>query len=66
MTIIYTWRDMIPLEREWYEAFGDDSMPQGFGVGPEQIPILKECIRLKSTKPIDDYLKYGLPEGAIR
>ena len=56
---------MIPLEGKWYETFGD-SMPQGFGVGPEQIPILKECIRLKSTKPIDDYLEDGLPEGAIR
>ena len=65
MTIIYTWRDMTPLEGKWYETFGEP-MPQGFGVGPEQIPLIKECIRLKSMKPLDDYLRDSLPEGADR
>ena len=37
---MYTWDDIIDLELLWKKAFDGDDMPRGFGVGPEQVPIL--------------------------
>ncbi len=52
----YTWQDLEDLAPEWYRLFGEE-MPKGFEVTPEQVPIIRECIRTKSQKPLDDYAR---------
>ena len=53
--MIYTWEDLENLAPEWRRIFGED-MAMGFEVTPYQVPIIRECIRTKSQKPLDDYV----------
>ena len=57
----YTWSDIEDLDPQWRELFGE-SVPMGFCITPAQVPILRECIRTRSQKPIDDYVR-SLPAG---
>lgn len=36
--------DLDALRAEWEATFDGDAMPWGFEVGPEQVPIMRDCI----------------------
>ena len=59
----YDWEDLDDLRELWENTFGE-TMPYGFEVGPAQVPIMKEWLRLKSQKPLNDYIK-GLPPDRV-
>ena len=52
------------LSDEWEEVFGkplhEDPM-----ISSDQFPMLRECLRLKSQKPWNDYIKAELAKGRI-
>ena len=52
----YTWSDLDALAHAWAETFGE-SLPMGFEVGPEQVPVMRECLRLRSQRPLEDYVR---------
>ena len=56
--------DLFALEPEWYEVFPDYELAMGFEIGPDQVPLLKECIQTKTTKPLEDYLA-NLPTDRV-
>ncbi len=58
-----TWSDLEKLAPDWYRTFGE-SMPMGFEVTPDQIDIIRDCIRQKSQKPLDDYVE-SLPKDVL-
>ena len=48
----FGWADLEALDPEWIDIFGD-TIPRGFGVGPAQVPILRECIEQRSQAPLE-------------
>ena len=60
----YTTDDLIDLLPEWYEAFPEREIKIGFDITPEQVPLLKKCIRTGSLKPLDDYLA-SIPDDLV-
>ena len=47
--------DIEALRDQWDELFGEP-VPMGWQIGPAQVPILRECIKKKSQKPLEDYI----------
>ena len=52
----YTDRDLSSLLLEWERIFGKP-MPRGFEVSPDQVPIIRECIEKRSTRPLSRYVE---------
>ena len=61
MANTYTMADPERLGPQWEKVFGD-TMPMGFEVGPEQVPIIERCIREKSRELLAEYVA-TLPAG---
>ena len=61
--VSYTWDDLAALAPEWFQVFGEP-MPMGFEVTPHQVPIIRECIRIRSQKPLGDYV-LSLPKDQM-
>ncbi len=57
----YDWKDLEDLRDDWFRLFGE-SMPMGFEITPEHVPMMKECIKKKSQKPLEEYID-SLPEN---
>ena len=51
----YTDGDLSALAPEWERIFGKP-MPRGFEVTPDQVPIIRECIEKRSTRPLNRYV----------
>ena len=51
------------LRNEWEAVFGD-GMPWGFGIGYDQIPILRQCIAERSKEPLRTYWA-SQPAGTV-
>ena len=51
------------LRRDWERTFGE-SMPFGFEIGPEQFPMMRECIRRRSKAPLEAYIA-SIPAGVV-
>ena len=64
MAISYSMRGLIRLEPRWREVLGE-TMPQGFGIGPEAYPVLEECLDKRSQEPLDDYLRELYADGRL-
>ena len=47
--------DLEALAPEWERVFGGP-MPMGFEIGPEQVPIMRQCIRDGSRAPLQAYI----------
>ena len=47
----HTWEGLEALREPWAEVFGE---PMGFGfeIGPEQVPMMRECIRTRNKAPL--------------
>lgn len=60
----YDWKDLDALRESWRRIFGEE-MGYGFEIGPDQVPMMKECLRLKSQKPLHDYIKEISKNGRI-
>ena len=56
--------DLLALQDEWEAVFNGETMPWGFEVGPEQVPILRECIRKRSRRPLDAFVR-SLPKDRV-
>lgn len=52
------------LSDEWKKVFGE-SLPEGPMMNSDMFPMLRKCLRLKSQKPYDDYIKAELAKGRI-
>ena len=63
-TKTHDWKDLDALREPWRKTFGE-GMGYGFEIGPAQVPIMKKCLRLKSQKPLNDYLKELLKDGRL-
>jgi len=48
--------EFIKLAEEWMEVFGEE-LKEDPMISSDQFPMLRECLRLKSQKPYDDYIK---------
>ena len=59
----HTWNDLEALREPWAEVFGE---PMGFGfeIGPEQFPMMRECIRTRSKAPLEAYIA-SIPAGVV-
>ena len=60
----YTTDDLLALAPEWERVFGE-SMPFGFVIGPSDVPLMRQCIRERSMKPLDDHIKSLLADGRV-
>ena len=63
MAETFTFDDLEALRPQWEETFGM-TMPMGFEVTPDQVPIMRECIRTKSRDPLKRYVD-GLPANRV-
>lgn len=63
MAKTYTMADLERLGPQWEKVFGD-TMPMGFEVGPEQVPIFERCIRKNSREPLAEYVA-SLPADSL-
>ena len=52
----HTWADLEALSPEWEAVFGE-SIPMGFEIQPEQVPMMRQCIREKSREPLRNYIE---------
>lgn len=52
------------LSDEWEEVF-DERLPLGPMMSSDMFPMLRRCLRLKSQKPYDDYIKALVESGNI-
>ena len=52
------------LREDWMAVFGK-SMPWGFEIGEEQIPLLRQCVERRSQEPLDRYVQALLSDGRI-
>ena len=57
-------REFMEIAEEWKKVFGEP-LHQDPMIGPSQFPMLRECLRLKSQKPWDDYIESELEAGRI-
>ncbi len=39
------------LAKEWHGVFGEE-MPWGFGISPNEVPVLRQCIASQSKEPL--------------
>ena len=60
----YTNEDLSDLMPAWHKVFPDYEIKMGFDITGDQVPILKECIRTESLKPLKDYLK-AIPKDLV-
>ena len=56
--------DLLELQDEWEAVFNGDTMPWGFMIGPEQVPMLRECTRTRSQAPLRKFIR-SLPEHRV-
>ena len=56
----YGWEDLEALREDWFRVFRE-SMPMGFIIIPEHVPMMKKCIETKSKQPLEEYID-SLPE----
>lgn len=52
------------LSDKWEEVF-DERLPLGPMMSSDMFPMLRKCLRLKSQKPYNDYIKSELAKGRI-
>ena len=52
------------LREDWFAVFGE-SMPWGFEIGEEQIPLLRQCVERRSQEPLDRYVQALISDGRI-
>ena len=57
----YTWQDLEVLVPDWERVF-EVPMPRGFEVGPDQVPIMRECIEKRSKRPLVRYINSFPPD----
>ena len=56
--------EFMELSDEWEKVFGQH-LPLGPMMNSDMFPMLRKCLRLKSQKPYDDYIKAELAKGRI-
>ncbi|MDE0331101.1 MAG: hypothetical protein OXL41_04470 [Nitrospinae bacterium] len=54
--------EFMELHDEWEEVFGEE-LPQGPIMNSGMFPMLRKCLKLKSQKPYDDYIKALVATG---
>ena len=55
--------DFMEMREDWEAIFGE-SMPWGFEIGEDQIPILRQCIAKRSREPLKAYIA-TIPPGTL-
>ncbi len=55
----------LEITKEWEKVFG--GIPEGLDimVGPDKFPLLRECLKLKSTAPLDAFIEEEVASGKI-
>ena len=57
-------RVFMELSDEWEEVFGEE-LKEGPMIAPSIFPLLHECLRLKSQKPLKDWIKSEVDAGNV-
>ena len=60
----YIYDDLIALQAPWLATFGEP-MPFGFQIGPNQVPILRQCLAEESQEPLDDFVAADIADGRV-
>lgn len=60
----YTWADLDALREQWERVF-EETMPYGFEIGPEQVPLMRECIEKRSREPLEKYVREITADGRV-
>ena len=58
------WDKMLVLADQWEQVFGEH-LGLFWGIDPETIPLIEECLAKKSTKPLDDHFAKLADEGIV-
>ena len=56
--------EFMELSDEWEKVFGEQ-LHEDPMISSDQFPMLRECLRLKSKEPWNDYIKAELAKGRI-
>ena len=59
-----SWIELGRLAEEWERTFGEE-LPIGFETTPEEIPLIRRCIKENTQKPLDDHIKRLVDTGAV-
>lgn len=60
----YDWKDFVDVEERWMIVFGEH-LGIGFGVVPDDIPVLEQCIETRSQEPLNKLLDERFDGGDI-
>ena len=60
----YTWDDLMALRKPWEETFGE-TMAYGFEIGPDDVPLLRQCIAEKSRERLRRHIEELLKDGRV-
>ena len=52
-----------PIEKRWPEVFGEEFPGVGFGIYPDDVPMLERCLEAKSTAELDRHLEALFAKG---
>ena len=50
------------MER-WPQVFGEDLAGVGFGIYPDNVPMLERCLEAKSTDELDRHWRDNYPDS---
>lgn len=49
------WEELDRLVKEWQDTFGD-TLGYGFDITPDQIPLIKQCLREHDQAPLKRHI----------
>ena len=54
-----------PIMERWPQVFGEDLAGVGFGIYPDNVPMLERCLEAKSTAELDRHLHDKYPADVV-
>ena len=58
------WDDLLRLVEQWKELF-DEVLPIGPSIGPEDVPLIQQCIDEQSKKPLERHFEKLAEQGIV-
>ena len=60
----YSWEELDLLAEQWQRVFGAE-LVTGALVTPDQVPIVRRCIREESMGPLNDWIASEIDAGHV-
>ena len=54
-----------PVLERWPQVFGEELAGVGFGIYPDNVPMLERCLEAKSRAELDRYLHDQYPADVV-